>query len=100
MMVDFLQTGLTGRLLPRPRQLVLLLKFGFEVHLFLTLEYLVDCVQQVDDLEIALREQADLVDKIFLVESTITHQGVGCAVPTHAYCVVLGAAGNQAAPVG
>ena len=56
---------------------------------------------QVDDLEIALREQADLVNKIFLVESTITHQGVGCVVQTHAYLyVVFGAAGSQAAPVG
>ena len=31
---------------------------------------------EVDTLEIALREQSDLVDKIFVVESTFTHKGV------------------------
>ena len=31
---------------------------------------------EVDTLEIALREQQDLVDKIFLVESSATHRGV------------------------
>ena len=32
---------------------------------------------ELDTLEIALREQQDLVDKIFLVESSATHRGVG-----------------------
>ena len=40
--------------------MILMILFGFEV----------------DTLEIALREQSDVVDKIFLVESTFTHQGV------------------------
>ena len=40
--------------------MILMILFGFEV----------------DTLEIALREQCDVVDKIFLVESTTTHQGV------------------------
>ena len=43
-----------------PRKLILMILFGFEV----------------DTLEIALREQSDVVDKIFVVESTYTHQGV------------------------
>ena len=54
------QSGLTGERLARPRKLVLMFLFGFEV----------------DTLEIALREQQDLVDKIFLVESSATHRGV------------------------
>ena len=49
-----------GNLLEKPRQIILLIKFGFDV----------------DTLEIALREQENLVDKIFLVESTKTHKGV------------------------
>ena len=32
---------------------------------------------EVDTLEIALKEQQDMVDKIFLVESSATHKGVG-----------------------
>ena len=44
----------------RPRKLALMLLLGFEV----------------DTLEIHLREAADLVDVIFLVESTSTHHGV------------------------
>ena len=31
---------------------------------------------EVDTLEIALREQMELVDKIFVVESNFTHKGV------------------------
>ena len=54
------ETGLTGDILDRPRKVVLMILFSFEV----------------DTLEIALREQCELVDKIFLVESTYTHQGV------------------------
>ena len=54
------ETGLTGKRLDKPRQVVLMILFAFEV----------------DTLEIALREQMDLLDKIFIVESTITHKGV------------------------
>ena len=49
-----------GHLLVKPRQIILLIVFGFDV----------------DTLEIALREQGNLVNKIFLVESTKTHKGV------------------------
>ena len=49
-----------GPRLDTPRQLVLMILFGFEV----------------DTLEIALREQMELVDKIFVVESNFTHKGV------------------------
>ena len=31
---------------------------------------------KVDVLEIALREQLDLVDHVFIVEATVTHKGV------------------------
>ena len=31
---------------------------------------------EVDTLEIALREQLGLVDKLFIVESSVTHKGV------------------------
>ena len=31
---------------------------------------------EADVLEIALREQLDMVDKLFLVESTVSHRGV------------------------
>ncbi len=50
----------SGHLLDKPRQIILLIVFGFDV----------------DTLEIALREQGSLVNKVFLVESTKTHQGV------------------------
>ena len=53
------ETGLAGRL-DIQRRLGLFLLFGFEV----------------DTLEIALRESLDLVDWVFLVESTKTHKGV------------------------
>ena len=53
--------GLTGKRLDIPRKIVLLFLFGFEA----------------DILEIALKQQHDLVDKIFLVESTQSHRGVG-----------------------
>ena len=55
------QPGLTGKRLEFPRKIVLLFLFGFEA----------------DVLEIALQQQHDLVDKIFLVESTQSHRGVG-----------------------
>ena len=51
----------TGRRLDKPRKVVLMILFGFEVY----------------TLEIALREQMDLLDKIFIVESTLTNKGVG-----------------------
>ena len=54
------QTGLTGKLLTQPTQLVLFILFGFEV----------------DTLEIALYEQLDLVTMVFIVEGTRTHRGV------------------------
>ena len=54
------ETGLTGRRLTKPRKVILMILFAFEV----------------DTLEIALREQMDLLDKIFIVESTLTHKGV------------------------
>ena len=31
---------------------------------------------EVDTLEVALKEQQDMVDKIFIVESSATHKGV------------------------
>ena len=31
---------------------------------------------EVDTLEIALKEQQDMVDKIFIVESSVSHKGV------------------------
>ena len=54
------ETGLTGEILGKPRKVVLMILFSFEV----------------DTLEIALREQLDLLDKVFLVESTVTNKGV------------------------
>ena len=55
-----LDSAFSGEALIRPRKLALMLLLGFEV----------------DTLEIHLREAADLVDVIFLVESTSTHHGV------------------------
>ena len=37
---------------------------------------------EVDTLEIALKEQMDVLDKIFIVESTVTHKGVGMSFLT------------------
>ena len=54
------QPGLTGERLARPRKVVLMMMFSFEV----------------DTLEISLREQMDWVDKIFIVEATTTTKGV------------------------
>ena len=53
-------TGLTGQRLKEPRTLVMMSMFGFEV----------------DTMEIALREQLDYLDMIFIVESTINQKGV------------------------
>ena len=54
------QTGLTGERLKRKRKIILMLLFAFEV----------------DTLEIALREQLEFVDKIFIVESSMSHKRV------------------------
>ena len=54
------QPGLTGTRLATPKRLVLMILFSFEV----------------DTLEIALREQLEHVDKIFIVEATTTTKGV------------------------
>ena len=54
------QPGLTGELLEKPKKIILMMIFSFEV----------------DTLEVALKEQQDLVDKIFIVESSATHKGV------------------------
>ena len=54
------QPGLSGELLENPRKIILMIMFSFEV----------------DTLEVALKEQQDLVDKIFIVESSATHKGV------------------------
>ena len=52
--------GFTGEQLVQPRKLVLMILFSFEV----------------DTLEIMLKEVQDLVDFIFIVESSVTHRGV------------------------
>jgi len=52
-------TAFSGQRLDKPRKLALMLMFGFEV----------------DTLEVQLRESADLVDVIFIVEATVTHHG-------------------------
>ena len=54
------QPGLSGERLSKPRKVVLMMMFGFEV----------------DTLEISLREQLDWVDTLFLVEATTTTKGV------------------------
>lgn len=51
--------GLTGKLLAQPRSIVMMTMFGFEV----------------DTLEIALREQLDYLDMIFIIESTVNQKG-------------------------
>lgn len=55
------QPAFTGELLEKPRKIILMMIFSFEL----------------DTLEVALKEQEDMVDKIFLVESSATHKGVG-----------------------
>ena len=55
-----MDSAFSGQPLVRPRKLVLMLLLGFEV----------------DTLEIHLREAVDMVDVVFLVESTVTHHGV------------------------
>lgn len=54
-------TGLTGSLLEHPRRIVHMVMLGFEV----------------DTLEIMLREELDVVDVIFLVEATRSHNTRG-----------------------
>jgi len=84
--------GFSGERLAKPRQLFVLMLFGFEVtntfilvkdivpllreHIQLNLSRTECLLLQVDLLEIALREQQDLVEKIFLVEATVNHRGV------------------------
>ena len=58
------QEGLTGELLESPRKIILMMIFSFEV----------------DTLEVALKEQQDMVDKIFIVESSVTYKGVSKGV--------------------
>ena len=57
-------TGLSGERVGQPRAVVMMIMFGFEV----------------DTLEIALREQLEYLDKIFIVESTLNQKGVAIAV--------------------
>ena len=54
------QSGLTGEKFEKPKKIILMMIFSFEV----------------DTMEVALKEQQDLVDKIFIVESSATHKGV------------------------
>ena len=63
------QSALSGELLDKPRKIVLMIMFAFEV----------------DTLEIALRQQQDMVDKIFLIESSFTHRGVSSRYKTETY---------------
>ena len=90
--------GLTGEVLSSPRKLVLLLLFSFEAD---TLEVktritkraktlnanvnrtiaMMKCIGKIkyaviNFLKVALKEQQDMVDKIFLVEATTTHKAV------------------------
>ena len=57
--VDCDETGLTHKL-DVPRKLAMMMLFSFEV----------------DTLEIALRDMLDIIDVVFLVESTKSHKGV------------------------
>ena len=43
---------------------------------------------EVDILEIALREQQDLVDKIFIVESSASHKGVSVGLALGRMCYI------------
>ena len=51
--------------------------FGFEVANSCFCCTFTSLIAEVDVLEIALREQLDLVDHVFIVEATVTHKGVG-----------------------
>ena len=66
-------TGLTGKLLAQPRTIVMMTMFGFEV----------------DTLEIALREQLDYLDMIFIIESTLNQKGVNIIVFFYLYMILL-----------
>ena len=77
------QPGLTGRRLDHPRKVILMILFSFEV----------------DVLEIALREQIDWVDRIFIIEATTTTKGVNiCKVFQNNKFLLF--AGSQAFVVG
>ena len=54
------ETGFTGRRRSKKASIILMMLFSFEV----------------DTLEISLREIQDVVDHIFIVESSTTHRGV------------------------
>ena len=54
------ETGFTGKRRSEKASIILMMLFSFEV----------------DTLEIALREMQDVVDHIFIVESSTTHRGV------------------------
>ena len=54
------ETGFTGRRRTKKASIILMMLFSFEV----------------DTLEISLREIQDVVDHIFIVESSKTHRGV------------------------
>ena len=55
---------------------------------------------EVDTLEIALREQQDYVDKIFIVEATTTTKGVGTHDLVHGKEKSIMISGSQAFVVG
>ena len=78
------QPGLTGVRLAKPRRVVLMMLFSFEV----------------DTLEIALREQLEYVDKIFIVEATTTTKGVGTHDFVHGKEKSIMISGSQAFVVG
>ena len=61
-----------------PRKLILVLQFGFEVDTLGTYDVKNDLLFEfvLPFAEIALREQQEFVDKIFLIESSFTHKGV------------------------
>ena len=54
------QSGLTGQLRKQPAKIVMMFLFSYEV----------------DVLEIMLHESIDSVDKIVIVESSVSHRGV------------------------
>ena len=60
------QNGLTGQRRHTPARIVLMILFSYEV----------------DVLEIALHEAQDLVDKIVIVEASLSHRGVSHVIFT------------------
>ena len=114
--------GLTGEVLSSPRKLVLLLLFSFEAD---TLEVktritkraktlnanvnrtiaMMKCIGKIkyaviNFLKVALKEQQDMVDKIFLVEATTTHKAVSsfnCDLCNHNIAICISTICNIAA---